>query len=284
MKNDAREIIEFSSFSGISITYENAPSEFPAHWHSEAEFATVRKDHCRYKIGDMELEAMKGDIVLIWPRELHEIISIPNNGTIFIQFSPSLLDNNLDLVSISRLITQCHLIKAKKEPELAAAITEKIRKIETIYRNHEPFGETKCKIATYEIVLLIGEYVIRERSELIGKDAVADQAWSYIRRICSYIAEHSSEDITESEVAASVGLSTHYFSRLFKKYLQMSFPTYLSAVRVKTAIRLLADENLSITDCAFQSGFQSTTTFNRVFHDVTGYSPREYRKMHIYGV
>jgi len=63
--------------------------------------------------------------------------------------------------------------------------------------------------------------------------------------------------------------------------MQMSFPAYLSSVRVKNAIRLLADEKLSITDCAFLAGFQSTTTFNKAFRELTDYSPREYRKMYI---
>ena len=42
----------------------------------------------------------------------------------------------------------------------------------------------------------------------------------------------------------------------------------------------IPDENMTITDCAFMSGFQSTTTFNKVFRDTTGCTPREYRKMH----
>ncbi|MBO7356271.1 MAG: AraC family transcriptional regulator, partial [Lachnospiraceae bacterium] len=31
---------------------------------------------------------------------------------------------------------------------------------------------------------------------------------------------------------------------------------------------------------AFMAGFQSTTTFNKVFRDITGYSPRDYRKLY----
>ena len=65
--------------------------------------------------------------------------------------------------------------------------------------------------------------------------------------------------------------------------MQTSFPSYLAAVRVRTAISLLADESYTITDCADREGFQSTTTFNRVFREITGYSPRDYRKLHAIG-
>jgi transcriptional regulator GlxA family with amidase domain len=37
---------------------------------------------------------------------------------------------------------------------------------------------------------------------------------------------------------------------------------------------------MTITECAFASGFQSTTAFNKAFHDITGYAPRDYRKLY----
>jgi AraC-like DNA-binding protein len=282
MKNtryDSREIIEYAALSGISITYENAPTHFPPHWHSAAEFTVILKGHCRYRIGDTVCRASKGDIVLIWPRVLHEVITTPKDGSVFIQFSPTLLEQNLDLVAIYRLMTRCSIIQAEKEPEITAAIAEKVDKIREIFENRDHLSETKCKVLIYEILLLIGEYVLRERGEEFGEDDLTGQAWSYIRNICNVIAERSSEKLTEKDVAAAVGLSPYYFSKLFRKYMQTSFPGYLAGIRVRTAIRLLADKNLSITDCAFQSGFQSTTTFNKAFREITGYSPREYRKL-----
>ena len=280
IKNESKEIIEYSALSGISITYENAPVHFPPHWHNAAEFSVICRDRCRYRIGDTVYDADKGDVVLIWPRELHEVIRTPQDGYIFIQFSPQLLEQNLDLVAISKLMTDCHLIKADKEPGITEAISEKMCKIREIFEKRDNLSETKCKVLVYEILLLIGEYVLRERGEQFGEETLAGPSWSYIRSICNYIAEHSSEKLTETDVASAVGLSPYYFSKLFSKYMQTSFPAYLAGIRVRTAIRLLADENLPITECAFQSGFQSTTTFNKAFRDITGYSPREYRKLH----
>ena len=68
-------------------------------------------------------------------------------------------------------------------------------------------------------------------------------------------------------------------SPTFREYTQMTFPAYLSEIRVQNAMNLLADPSLSVTDCAFLAGFQSTTTFNKVFRELTGCSPREYRRM-----
>ena len=60
----------------------------------------------------------------------------------------------------------------------------------------------------------------------------------------------------------------------------MSFPSYLANIRVKKAASLLLNDDLSITDCASLAGFQSTSSFNKAFHDITGYSPRDYRKLY----
>lgn len=280
MKNETREIIAYEAMSGISVTHENAPCRYPAHWHNSAEFTVALKDGCRYMIGDKEYKAMSGDIILAWPREIHEIISVPKGGNMFIQFAPYLLENNTDLISVSRILTRCHIIRSAREPELTRCIKDKILLIEEEYHKHEQLSETRCKVITGEIILLVAEYAIREHKEQFGSENSSDLAWGHIRSICNYIAEHSSDDLTESDVASAVGLSRHYFSRLFAQYMQTSFPAYLSAVRVRTALRLLADEDLSITQCAYDSGFQSTTTFNRVFKEATGYSPREWRKLH----
>ena len=81
-------------------------------------------------------------------------------------------------------------------------------------------------------------------------------------------------------VAEHVGLSPFYFSKLFNEYMGISFPDYLSGIRVQNAINLLLNDSLSITECAFMAGFQSTTRFNKLFREVTGTTPREYRKLH----
>ncbi len=281
MKNESKEIIQYDHISGISITYENAPTSFPVHWHSAAEFTVILQDNCRYRIGDTEYTAMAGDVVLVWPRELHEVISVPKDGSVFIQFSSSLLENNLDLVSLSRILTRHHIIENKKEPVLTGAIHEKIMRIKEIFQSNDYLNETRCKLITGEIILLISEYILREQQASLGPENDINRSGERIRAILNYIAGHAADELTEAEVASAVGLSPYYFSKLFRKYMQMSFPAYLSSVRVKNAIRLLADEKLSITDCAFLAGFQSTTTFNKVFRELTDYSPREYRKMYI---
>ncbi len=273
------EKLRFDTSSVILIDNEG-PETFPLHWHNAAEFTVILKDGCTYQVGDTTYELSKGDVLLVWPQQIHATVMIPKGGAIFIQFPASLLENHLDLVSISRFLYEFHHIPAKKDPALAGFISDRIMDIKKIHNASDPLGETRSKLCIYEILLKISEYILAENEDALLPDQSYDTGWQYIHAACTYINDNSAENLTQAQTAAHVGLSVFYFSKLFRKYMHMSFPAYLSGIRVKTAASLLLDKNLSITECAFQSGFQSTTAFNKAFHDITGYSPREYRKMY----
>jgi AraC-like DNA-binding protein len=130
------------------------------------------------------------------------------------------------------------------------------------------------------MLLKIGNHVMQEHREQIGDSKFSDKSWNSIKNACSFIADHSAEDVSQAEVASIVRLSSYYFSKLFNEYTEMSFPDYISGIRVQNAINLLVNDKLSITECAFLAGFQSTTRFNKVFREITGMTPREYRKLH----
>ena len=186
----------------------------------------------------------------------------------------------MDLLSISGFLYDHHLISASEDPELAKYISDKILEIERIHSSGDPFAETKCKGRIYEILLKLGEKIISDTGFDSQPEDPAKSGWQYIHAACNYIAENSANNISQTVVADHIGISTFYFSKLFKQYMHTSFPAYLASIRVKSASSLLMDKNLSITDCAFMSGFQSTTTFNKVFREITGYSPRDYRKLY----
>lgn len=274
-----KEIVNYPHVQGIAFTDSEIPESFPAHWHNAAEFTLIRQNGCRYKIGDKTFAPRPGDILLVWPRELHTIVHVPRGGSAFIQFSARLMENNADLTAAARFLTDCHLIPVQKEPELAGKIAGLLYEIRDRHNEKQLFAETRCKMLVYEMLVLIGEYVMREHREQIGSGRFSDRAWEYIQTACSYIAEHSAESITQAEVAGKTGVSPYYFSKIFNEYTKTSFPTYLAGIRVQNAINLLADGSRSITDCAYAAGFQSTTSFNKLFHELTGCSPREYRKL-----
>lgn len=280
MENFGKEFIKFDTVSSVNVTDVTAPGTYHAHWHNAAEFTVALKDGCVYKINDEVFELEKGDVLLAWPQQIHETVSIPKNGAMFIQFSAVIIENNLDLVSISRFLYNCKHISAKDYPELTQYIIESIYEIKKIHSSSDSLAETRCKLCIYNILIKISEHVLAHINYSLNDESTLDTGWSYIQAACTYIIENSADDINQKDVADHVGLSTFYLSKLFKRYMNMSFPAYLSNIRVQAAAKLLMDKSISITDCAFLAGFQSTTAFNKAFHEITGYSPRDYRKLY----
>lgn len=274
-----KEIVKYPNIHGVAFTGSEAPESFPSHWHDAAEFTVVLKEGCRYKLGDKKVMPEAGDLLLVWPRQLHAVLHVPKDGSVFLQFSSSLMESNTDLTAAAGFLYDCHLISARKEPELVQDITRLVYEIQALHNKKQLFAETRCKTCVYEILLLVGDYVMREHRESLNNENFSDRAWAYVRAACGYIAEHSAEAITQAEVAEKTGLSPYYFSKIFNEYTKTSFPTYLASIRVQHAIQLLSNGGLSITECAYAAGFQSATSFNKLFHEMTGCSPREYRKL-----
>ena len=83
------------------------------------------------------------------------------------------------------------------------------------------------------------------------------------------------------ELAARVGLSAHELSYLLNQGLKQNFFEFVNGFRVEHAKQLLLSDDhshLNILGIAFESGFNSKTTFNTAFKKVTGLSPSQFKK------
>jgi len=69
------------------------------------------------------------------------------------------------------------------------------------------------------------------------------------------------------------GVSAAHFARSFKQAFGIPPHRYLLTRRIERATALLRDTDLSITEIAFRTGWESLGTFGRTFRDITGESP-----------
>lgn len=100
---------------------------------------------------------------------------------------------------------------------------------------------------------------------------------NYLYDILSYISIHYTEDISLSTAANALHINMNYLSRYFHKNIAMNFTDFVNHYRVSHAQALLA-KDLDIADISYECGFQSIRTFNRVFKEITGQTPRDYRR------
>lgn len=96
-------------------------------------------------------------------------------------------------------------------------------------------------------------------------------------RIIQYIEEHYTEPISLKSIADDLKVSEKYVSRIFSSRIKMNFRKYLGVIRAEYASSLLRTTKDKIITIAENAGFESLSTFNRVFHDIYGVSPRDFR-------
>ena len=98
-----------------------------------------------------------------------------------------------------------------------------------------------------------------------------------IRRAKDYVASHQSDPIKLGQIARALNISTFHFCRKFKRETGVTFVDYLNRIRVERAKILLHNRSLSVSEIAYEVGFQSLTHFNRTFRKLVCSSPTEYR-------
>ena len=93
-----------------------------------------------------------------------------------------------------------------------------------------------------------------------------------------WIDAHSHQQIDLEDAAAEVDISPFHFLRLFSSVLGVTPHQYLVRSRLRHAARLLADDDISITDVAYDVGFGDLSNFVRTFHRAAGVSPLRFRQ------
>ena len=102
-----------------------------------------------------------------------------------------------------------------------------------------------------------------------------------IAKSVSYMESNFTEPLTMEEIAAISSLSPRHFSRLFASSYHTTPGNYILSLRMQHAAGLLKNTDLSISQVAFQSGFNDSNYFSRQFRKFFGTSPREYRENRI---
>ena len=101
-----------------------------------------------------------------------------------------------------------------------------------------------------------------------------------IDEIIRYVEENLEKKITLKEVAAHFDFTPNYLGYLFKEEYGQSFSEYTNERKTNRVSELLKDPTLKIYEIADRMGYKNILYFNRQYKEITGMTPREYRKKH----
>lgn len=125
---------------------------------------------------------------------------------------------------------------------------------------------------------------LKETAQLFLKDIVLSfdpktlTFNSLVLKAKNYIEENYYNKLSLSRVAEVVNVSKNYLSTLFKSECQQTLTEYIHQVRMQKAEFLLKSSNKTISEIAFQVGYQTYRDFYRNFVKSKKISPKRYRR------
>jgi len=250
------------------------------HWHEDIEIIYLVEGSVNVGIGNDLYHLNVRDILIIGPGEVHFFLKeIGSSNRAVIQFRMSIYDTFLSGTKDSRTIRPMFTNSKYLTPgtELHSLMEKQIQQL--IKENAEVKEGYKLilKARLYDLAGILirympkGEYSAEAENHQMEKLQKLDKVFQYVDK-------YYKSKIDLQEISKVAGFSKYYFTRFFKENTGVTFVDYLNNFRITKAEWHLMEEMDSITEVAYKSGFNSVKTFNRVFQQLKGCAPMEYRK------
>jgi len=235
------------------------------HLHRHMEIVYMRKGTSFAYADAKKVLLEPGDLYIAFPNQIHYYLDQPGeHDLLLIIASPDLcpefthdFKNTLPVLPIYK--------RACDSPKIMTAL-------ENITQSHGEktrFSDTEIK---GNLMILLSELLkqmpMENRKKHDGK---------LLPEILLYCYDNFTEDISLHTLADALQVSHYYISHIFNESLHISFRDYINSLRIEKACGLIKNKDKSITDIAFEVGYNSIRTFNRSFMKIMKLSPTEYR-------
>ena len=98
-----------------------------------------------------------------------------------------------------------------------------------------------------------------------------------MHKIIEYVSLHFKENITLKHLAEVFGYNQNYLSRIFNQSIGINFKKFLNEFRIEYAKTQLLETDNSISQIAFEAGYETIRNFNRAFLTINKMTPNEFR-------
>ena len=102
---------------------------------------------------------------------------------------------------------------------------------------------------------------------------------SALQKADSYIRNNIGKKMSLNEIAKVAGLSSPYFSSVFKNEMGENLSRYINRLRVEKAGQMLLETNFSLSEISGECCFEDQSWFSKIFKSYTGMSPGKYRSL-----
>jgi len=260
------------------LNYRNRAFPWP-HLHSRAVLICMDLGTLFLKLGKHTETVLPGQCALILPNQLYSLKASPTCNFWLHTFQPSLLPSFFNTVGKRTAATAIFTADPKALDYYRSVCLH-------LPPDFDPADPMSCCIQSFlprdipKLKLKASLYGVLAcyLEQVPLTDHPSSDEMLFIR-IVEYVSVHYKEELTLSSVAEIFGYEAHYLCRCMKRAADVPFRTLINSYRIDHARSLLDSTDLPVTQIALECGYSCLRTFNRVFLESEGITPREYRQM-----
>ncbi|MCC6290241.1 MAG: helix-turn-helix domain-containing protein [Chitinophagaceae bacterium] len=255
------------------------------HFHKECQMVYVVESEGKRIIGDSvesfesdELILLGSDIPHVWhnDKSYFEKDKEAHARSLALFFEPEKLVELLShFVAIKKL--EALLKTAQRGMKFSGAAKELLKQLLLDMSKQDDLNRMISLLKIIELLTATKEYELLASGGYVNTYQAKDN--DRIDKVFKYVFTNFTNEIQLDDVAALVNMNKQAFCRYFKSRTQKTFVEFVNDIRISHACKLLTEGESPIAGLSYDCGFNSLSNFNRIFKEVKGVSPREYKKM-----
>lgn len=256
----------------------------PFHFHELCELVWIQESHGQRIVGDHIDHFLPGDLVLMGPNLPHIWLNdttfqeVPVKGSvksIVVYFPANFLQQLSEeeeiIAPVKRLVE-----RAERGVRFTGNTQREVVKLLAGITRRKGLGKLLDFMQILE--LLTDSVEFEYLSSLQFENSFQPKDTARINVVYQYLMNNFSGDISLQEVAGLANMTPPAFCRYFKKHTGKSLTRFINEIRIGHACKLLLEDDLSIGEICYESGYQNLTNFNKFFRNIKGENPSQYRK------
>lgn len=243
----------------IFIVKNKKTFSYPVHLHHNIEVTICTSGEINATCNGRTEILRTGDFIIAFHNDTHSYGISENAGYIMLFFNPDISDVMKSILG-------------KHSYENFGTSKEAIPVLDALYTEFVSDGKFSIMYGYLHtaVGMLLKNLPFTEKNEKIKADLFT--------KALKFISQNYTSSLSLKSVAKHLGVDPCHLSREFSKKIPYGFYGYLQDLRIERAKDLLKNSDISIYEVLLESGFSNQRTFNRVFKNMTGTTPKEYKK------
>lgn len=180
------------------------------------------------------------------------------------------------------VIVFCVITFSSRLKSLSLSGTFKIvAALQSVYLFSIIFFSLRQRLIFSPNVVLVPVQNKRQKAHTLNSGDLSDDISRKLLEFMISKQPYLDEDLSLLKLSQQLEVSTHQLSQVINQNLNTNFYQLVNSYRVEEVKKKLKDPQFSkwsILGIAFESGFNSKSTFNKIFKEETGMTPSEYKK------